>query len=65
MCCPAHLKGKQVKRLKREGIWPVYSNSKKDMRPGYDKAFVLVSGGIYLHEEEEEEEEDVEGIYLR
>ena len=50
-----------MKRLKREGIRrPIYSNSKEDMTPGYDKAFVLVSGGIYLHEKG-----DMEGIYLR
>ena len=61
MCCPAHLQGKQIKKLKKEGIRrPIYSNSKKDMTPGYDKAFVLVSGGIRLHEEQ-----DMEGIYLR
>ena len=61
MCCPAHLKGEQIKKLKREGIRrPIYSNSKEDMTPGYDKAFVLVSGGIRLHEEE-----DMDGIYLR
>ena len=61
MCCPAHLQGKQIKKLKKEGIRrPIYSNSKKDMTPGYDKAFVLVSGGIRIHEEQ-----DMEGIYLR
>ena len=61
MCCPSHLKGQQIKKLEREGIRrPIYSNSKEDMTPGYDKAFVLVSGGIRLHEEE-----DMEGIYLR
>ena len=59
MCCPAHLQGKQIKKLKKEGIRPVYCNSKKDMTPGYDKAFVSVSGGICLHEE------DMERIYLR
>ena len=61
MCCPAHLQGKQIKKLKKEGVRrPIYSNSKKDMTPGYDKAFVLVSGGIRLHEEQ-----DMEGTYLR
>ena len=61
MCCPSHLKGQQIKKLEREGIRrPIYSNSKEDMTPGYDKAFVLVSGGIYPHEEE-----DMGGIYLR
>ena len=54
MCCPSHLKGQQIKKLEREGIRrPIYSNSKEDMTPGYDKAFVLVSGGIRLHEEED------------
>lgn len=61
MCCPAHLQGEQIKKLKGEGVRrPIYSNSKKDMTPGYDKAFVLVSGGIRLREEE-----DMEVIYLR
>ena len=61
MCCPAHLQGEQIKKLKKEGVRrPIYSNSKKDMTPGYDKAFVLVSGGIRLHEEQ-----DMEGIYVR
>ena len=59
MCCSAHLQGKQIKKLKKEGIRPVYCNSKKDLTPGYDKAFVSVSGGICLHEE------DMERIYLR
>ena len=61
MCCPSHLKEQQIKKLEREGIRrPIYSNSKEDMTPGYDKAFMLVSGGIYPHKEE-----DTEGIYLR
>ena len=59
MCCSAHLQGEQIKKLKKEGIRPVYCNSKKDLTPGYDKAFVSVSGGICLHEE------DMERIYLR
>ena len=32
--------------LEREGIKPDCRNSKKEMTHGYDKAFVLVSGGM-------------------
>ena len=60
MCCPAHLKGKVVENLKEQGITPVYQNSKKDMKPGYDKASVNVWGGI-----EPSFESHIEDIYLR
>ena len=59
MCCPAHLKEQVVTRLKKQGIKPVWQNSKKDMVPGYDKAFVFVSKGIYPHVKS-----DMEEIYL-
>ena len=59
MCCPAHLKEEVVTRLKKQGIKPVWQNSKKDMVPGYDKAFVSVSKGIYPHVKS-----DMEEIYL-
>ena len=59
MCCPAHLKEEVVTRLKKQGIKPVWQNSKKDMVPGYDKAFVFVSKGIYPHVKS-----DMEEIYL-
>ena len=60
MCCPAHLKGKVVKKLEKRGITPIYKNSKKDMTPWHDKASVLVSEGIspYI-------KRDMEQIYLR
>ena len=51
MCCPAHLKRKMVKRLRKQGISPVCQNSKKDMTPGHDKASVKVWGGIRPSEE--------------
>ena len=59
MCCPAHLTEQVVTRLKKQGIKPVWQNSKKDMVPGYDKAFVFVSKGIYPHVKS-----DMEEIYL-
>ena len=46
MCCPAHLKGKIRQQLKKDGITPIWNNSKKDMVPGQDKASVIVSGAI-------------------
>ena len=60
MCCPAHLKGKLVKKLEKRGITPIYKNSKKDMTPWHDKVSVLVSEGIcpYI-------KRDMEQIYLR
>ena len=60
MCCLAHLKGKEVKKLRKQGIKPVCQNSKKDMTPGHDEASVLVSGGIYPYKRR-----DMEEIYLR
>ena len=60
MCCPAHLKGKVVKKLEKRGITPIYNNSKKDMRPRHDKASVLVSEGICPYKKR-----DMEQIYLR
>ena len=60
MCFPAHLKGKVVKKLEKRGIEPIYSNSKKIMRPWHDKASVSVSGGIYPYIKR-----DMEQIYLR
>ena len=47
ICCPAHLKRREVKSLEKQGIRPECNNSKKDMVPGHEKAFVSVSGGIY------------------
>ena len=60
MCCLSHLKGKVVKKLRKQGITPVCGNSKKDMTPGHDEASVLVSGGIYPYKRR-----DMEEIYLR
>ena len=60
MCCPAHLKAEQLKRLKKRGITPVFNNSKKDMTPGRDKASVSVSGGIYPFQDS-----DIRETYLR
>ena len=56
MCCPAHLKGKEVRKLRKQGITPVCQNSKKDMTPGHDEASVLVSGGIYPYKRRDMEE---------
>ena len=60
MCCPAHLKGKVLRKLEKQGITPICKNSKKDMVPGHDKASVFVSGGICPHVKR-----DMEEIYLR
>ena len=60
MCCPAHLKGKVVRKLERQGITPICKNSKKDMVAGRDKASVFVSGGICPYVKR-----DMEEIYLR
>ena len=60
MCCPAHLKGEVLRQLEKQGITPIYKNSRKDMVPGHDKASVLVSGGICPREES-----DMEEIYVR
>ena len=60
MCCPAHLKGEVLRQLEKQGITPIYKNSRKDMVPGHDKASVLVSGGICP-----QEKSDMEEIYLR
>ena len=60
ICCPAHLKGKVVTRLERQGITYTCNNSKKDLVPGHDKASVFVSEGIYPYLET-----DMEEIYLR
>ena len=60
MCCPAHLKGEEVRKLEKQGITPICKNSRKDMVPGHDKASVFVSGGIcpYI-------KSDMEEIHLR
>ena len=60
ICCPAHLKRRVVKDLEKQGIRPEWNNSKKDMVPGHEKAFVSVSGGIcpYI-------KMDMEQIFLR
>ena len=60
MCCPAHLKGKVIKKLEKGGITPVCKNSKKDLIPGRDEVSVLVSGGIFPYIKK-----DMEEIYLR
>ena len=60
MCCPAHLKGEELRQLERQGITPICKNSKKDMVPGHDKASVIVSGGI-----RPQVKSDMEEIYLR
>ena len=60
MCCPAHLKGKVRKQLKRQGIKPISGNSKEDMVPGHDKASVFVSGGICP-----KEKRDMKETFLR
>ena len=60
MCCPAHLKGKVEMKLAQQCITYVCQNSKEDMTPGYDKAYVNVSGGIYAYEPRHMKE-----IYLR
>ena len=46
LCCPAHLKGKMEKKLRKQCITPVCQNSREDMIPGHDKASVHVWGGI-------------------
>ena len=43
-----------IQDLKQEGI--AHGSSKKDMIPGYYKAFVFVSGGICPFEEKEMED---------
>ena len=58
ICCPARLKKQVIQDLKQEGI--AHGSSKKDMIPGYDKAFVFVSGGICPFEEKE-----MEDFYLK
>ena len=60
ICCPAHLKKEVIQDLKQEGIIPCHGSSKNDMIPGYDKAFVFVSGGICPFEEKE-----MEDFYLK
>ena len=60
ICCPAHLKGEELRQLERQGITPICKNSKKDMVPGHDKASVFVSGGI-----RPQVKSDMEEIYLR
>ena len=60
MCCLAHLKVEELRKLKKRGITPVFNNSKKDMTPGHDKASVSVSGGIYPFRER-----DIRETYLR
>ena len=60
ICCPAHIKGEVVKKLENQGIMTSCSNSKKDMTPRHDKAFVSVSDGIYPYIEG-----DMEEMYLR
>ena len=60
ICCPIHLKRRVVKNLEKQGIKPECGNSKEDMVPGREKAYVSVSGGIcpYIRT-------DMEQIFLR
>ena len=60
MCCPVHLKGEVEMKLSQQRITHDYQMSKKDMTPGYDKAYVNISGGIYAYKPRHMEE-----IYLR
>lgn len=60
ICCPAHLTEQIRGNLEVRGIMPREGNSKRDMIPGKDKAFVVLSGGIRPFSEEE-----VENFYLR
>ena len=56
ICCPAHLKGKEVKKLEKQGITPICRHSKNYMTPGHDEASVFVSAGIcpYIKRDMEE-----------
>ena len=49
-----------LKDLEKQDTTPVYKNSKKNLTPGYDKASVSVSGGIYPYIRKEMRE-----IYLK
>ena len=60
ICCPAHLTEQVRENLEVRGIMPREGNSKRDMIPGKDKAFIVVSGGIRPFSEKE-----VEDFYLR
>ena len=60
VCCPAHLKGEVEMKLAKQCITYVCQNSKEDMTPGYDKAYVNVWGGI-----EPSFESHMNEIYLR
>ena len=53
ICCPAHLTQKVLHDLEKRDIRYAWGSSSKDMIPGEDKAFVIVSGGIRLISEEE------------
>ena len=48
ICCPTHQREKEKHELEKAGLTPYYDvvTSNIDMIPGYDKAFVFVSGGI-------------------
>ena len=47
ICCPAHQRGKVKQELKEDGFTTSEATSTRDMIPGYDTAFVFVSGGVY------------------
>ena len=46
ICCPAHRAQKVLHDLEQRDIRYAWGCSSKDMIPGEDKAFVIVSGGI-------------------
>ena len=45
ICCPAHLSGGVKQDLERKNI-AYEDTSRRHMIPGYDKAYVFVSGGV-------------------
>lgn len=61
ICCPSHLRGEVAKQLQETNInFPSDANSAKKMTPGYDKAYVSLTGGIRAVDED-----DMENFYLR
>ena len=53
ICCPVHLRRRVFDDLEARRIKFAEGISLKDMIPGQDKAFVIVSGGIHPISEKE------------
>jgi len=54
ICCPSHLRRQVTKELQEKNInFPSDADSEKKMIPGYDKAYVSLSGGIRALEEDD------------